>query len=254
MKKIFFYAIILYFLTLFCGDSFSAPSSTLSISPSAVDATTITASDENSRNSAVVTWANAHDHTDIATVGNTLSVGDAAAGNKQINANNADANKPFLRYDDTNNRWLASNDGTATDAVLMVTGATVSSFTIPATQLTGVLPINRGGTNSNSANGALEGAKWRTKAWICLTGTGTISIDDQFNVSSIVDAGTGQYTVNWDRDFTSNNYAVVEDSTENQANVGFGSKVAASVLISVRNDAGTYSDAGTMCAIAVGSN
>jgi hypothetical protein len=51
-------------------------------------------------------------NTDTATSSNTFAIGDGGAGNKQLNANNADANKPNLRYEDTTNKWQFSNDGT----------------------------------------------------------------------------------------------------------------------------------------------
>ena len=45
------------------------------------------------------------------------------------------------------------------------------------------------------------------KAWINFNGTGTIAIRDSFNVSGIIDNGTGDYTVTWDTDFADTNYA-----------------------------------------------
>jgi hypothetical protein len=47
-----------------------------------------------------------------ATSANTFSVGDGAAGNKQISANNGDANLPNIRFNDTSNKWEYSNNGT----------------------------------------------------------------------------------------------------------------------------------------------
>lgn len=47
------------------------------------------------------------------------------------------------------------------------------------------------------------------KAWINFDGTGAPSIRDSYNVSSIIDNGVGNYTVNWDTDFDTVNYAVV---------------------------------------------
>ncbi len=45
--------------------------------------------------------------------------------------------------------------------------------------------------------------------WINFDGTGTIAINDSFNVSGITDNGSsGDYTVTWDRDFADANYAV----------------------------------------------
>jgi len=107
MKKLLF-----LFLLSFPTLVFSAPSTTMSISPSASDGTVITASDENTRNNSISTVFNAHTHTDISQVGNTLAVGDATAGNKTLTANNADSNKPYIRYDDTADTWNFSVDGT----------------------------------------------------------------------------------------------------------------------------------------------
>jgi hypothetical protein len=47
------------------------------------------------------------------------------------------------------------------------------------------------------------------KGWVKFTGTGTIAITASFNVSGIVDDGTGLYTVTWDTNFSSANYVVV---------------------------------------------
>lgn len=150
----------------------SAPSTTLSVSPTATDGTTITASDENTRNSAITTTFNNHTHIDIDQVNNTLNVGDGTAsnktiqantadvtkpylkyddtndqwisshnfavgdgtaGNKLIRANNADGTKPFIEYDDTNDRWVVSRDGSEITSLVVTTGSTGSSFIMPQT-------------------------------------------------------------------------------------------------------------------------
>lgn len=49
----------------------------------------------------------------------------------------------------------------------------------------------------------------KIKGWINFNGTGTIAIRDSFNVSSITDNGSGNYTITWDTDFANTNYAVV---------------------------------------------
>ena len=46
------------------------------------------------------------------------------------------------------------------------------------------------------------------RAWVSLNGTGTIAIKGSGNVSSIVDVGTGQYTVNLTTAIQDVNYAV----------------------------------------------
>ncbi|MDI6732319.1 MAG: hypothetical protein QME16_00100 [Planctomycetota bacterium] len=123
----------LFLVTVFANRVLCAPSNSMSITPSATDGTTITASDENTRNNEVSTKFNAHDHNDIDQTANTLSVGDATSGNKQVSANNADTNKPFLRYDDTNNYWIFSDDGVAPSIVihgnsLIMEGTTDNTF------------------------------------------------------------------------------------------------------------------------------
>jgi hypothetical protein len=46
------------------------------------------------------------------------------------------------------------------------------------------------------------------KAWLSFNGTGSVSIYDSFNVSSITDLGTGSYIVNFTTDLDNINYAV----------------------------------------------
>ncbi len=60
------------------------------------------------------------------------------------------------------------------------------------------------------------------KGWVNFNGTGTISINDSFNVSSIVDNGVGTYTINWDIDFTNTDYCWV-GSARDQDGTGGGS-------------------------------
>jgi hypothetical protein len=45
------------------------------------------------------------------------------------------------------------------------------------------------------------------KAWVNFNGTGTVAIRDSFNVSSITDNGTGNYTVNFTTAMSNANYA-----------------------------------------------
>ena len=59
-------------------------------------------------------------------------------------------------------------------------------------------------TGSNQP--AMVGA---AKAWVNFNGTGTVAIREQFNVSSITDNGTGNYTVNFTTAMTDANYVPV---------------------------------------------
>ena len=47
------------------------------------------------------------------------------------------------------------------------------------------------------------------KAWVNFNGTGTVAIRDSFNVSSITDNGTGDYTINFTTAMPDANYSVV---------------------------------------------
>jgi len=47
------------------------------------------------------------------------------------------------------------------------------------------------------------------KAWVNFNGTGTVAIRESYNVSSITDNGTGDYTINFTNAMTDANYSTV---------------------------------------------
>jgi len=53
------------------------------------------------------------------------------------------------------------------------------------------------------------------KAWVNFDGTGTVSIRESFNVSSITDDGTGTFTINFQNNLADANYAAVATTTKN---------------------------------------
>ncbi len=55
------------------------------------------------------------------------------------------------------------------------------------------------------------------KAWVNFQATGAPSINDDFNVSSIGDDATGEFTINMGNDMSSTNYAVFTDCQRNLA-------------------------------------
>lgn len=69
------------------------------------------------------------------------------------------------------------------------------------------------------------------RAWVNFNGTGTVAIAASFNVSSITDNGTGDYTVNFTTAMSDTNYAVTICPTNN----GTGSS-----FISYLPNGGTY--------------
>jgi hypothetical protein len=73
-----------------------------------------------------------------------------------------------------------------------------------------------GGQNVSVPNAA--------KAWVNFNGTGTVAIRGSFNVSSITDNGTGDYTVNFANALGDGNYSAVMASkreVQNQGGIGF---------------------------------
>ena len=57
-----------------------------------------------------------------------------------------------------------------------------------------------------------------TKAWVNFNGENTVAISDDFNVDSITDGGTGDYTVNFTSDMPNANYAVCVSSDMSASN------------------------------------
>jgi len=61
--------------------------------------------------------------------------------------------------------------------------------------------LNAAGTDTPAIDGL-------AKAWVNFNGTGTVAIRGAFNVSSITDIGTGNYTVNFTTAMADANYVV----------------------------------------------
>jgi len=77
------------------------------------------------------------------------------------------------------------------------------------------------GTVSTSSTNVIQGS---AKAWVNFNGTGTVAIRDSFNVSSITDRGTGQYTINFTNAMPNANYSICATVGTNSG--GFGSQFA----------------------------
>jgi hypothetical protein len=69
----------------------------------------------------------------------------------------------------------------------------------------------RGSDNFDSAGGNA------CKAWVNFNGTGTVAIRASYNVSSITDNGTGDYTVNFTSALADGNYALSGTSSPTAA-------------------------------------
>ena len=75
------------------------------------------------------------------------------------------------------------------------------------------------GNNSSTPAGIASGT---AKAWVNFNGTGTVAIRGSFNVASITDNGTGDYTVNFTTAMADTNYATVGVSSLNATGSGSG--------------------------------
>ena len=73
--------------------------------------------------------------------------------------------------------------------------------------------VIRGSDNFDTAGGNA------VKAWVNFNGTGTVAIRASYNVSSITDNGTGDYTVNFTTALADANYSVMS-SAEGSGSVG----------------------------------
>lgn len=58
------------------------------------------------------------------------------------------------------------------------------------------------------------------KAWVNFNGTGTVAIRDSYNVSSIVDNSTGNYTVNFTTAMADANYSTTASIGRNATGTG----------------------------------
>ena len=62
--------------------------------------------------------------------------------------------------------------------------------------------------SGNNSSTPSEVANGRAKAWVNFNGSGTVAIIDSYNVASITDNGTGDYTINFTNAMTDADYCV----------------------------------------------
>jgi hypothetical protein len=71
-----------------------------------------------------------------------------------------------------------------------------------------LVPIVQSGVNKSITHDILFDDPHVCKAWVAFNGSGTLSIRDSFNVSSVTDNSTGNYTVNFANALSDANYSV----------------------------------------------
>jgi hypothetical protein len=98
------------------------------------------------------------------------------------------------------------------------------------------------------------------RGWVKFSAAGSLSVLDSHNVDSVTDNGTGDFTVNWDTDFASSNYAWTfafensGDSTDvwHVASNGNTAESASSLSLRTYDESLTLADTPRVCVIAFG--
>jgi hypothetical protein len=80
------------------------------------------------------------------------------------------------------------------------------------------------------------------KAWVNFNGTGTVAIRASFNVSSITDNGTGDYTVNFTTAMVDANFAGVYNNAGAARYVSFFSQTTTTLRVQTANAAPSLFD------------
>jgi len=99
-------------------------------------------------------------------------------------------------------------------ASLVLTGDTSGQVTIAAPAVAGTTTLTLPATTGTVLNDATVGV---CRAWVNFNGTGTVAIRASFNVTSITDNGTGDYTVNFTTALANANYAFLVTPTSSTA-------------------------------------
>jgi len=64
-------------------------------------------------------------------------------------------------------------------------------------------------TSGNNSSTTEQLAQGRAKAWITFNGTGTVANRDKFNIDTITDNGTGDYSLTFTNAMSSSDYVVI---------------------------------------------
>lgn len=105
----------------------------------------------------------------------------------------------FVRFNAALTLTNNANIVTQTGANITTAAGDTCILRATAANVVEVLSFKSGTTQKNECT-----------AWVNFNGTGTVAIRDSFNVSSITDNGTGDYTVNFAVAMANSNYSVVD--------------------------------------------
>lgn len=156
-----------------------------------------------------------------------------------------------MYYDGT--EWIALSSGTAGQ---YLKAGTTPEWDTPA----GAGDVTEAGdntftgenefTSTTTFSGYID-SEQAIKGWVIFQGTGTVTMLDSYNVSSVGDTDVGNYTINWDIPFSTTRYCVFVLGTSNLNYIAYGQLVN-QVQVLCRNEAGTYSDVDLVYVGAIG--
>jgi len=111
---------------------------------------------------------------------------------------------------------------------VVISGDTSGAITLAAPAVSGTTTLTLPATTGTVLADTTVGV---CRAWVNFNGTGTVAIRAAFNVSSITDNGTGDYTLNFTTAMTDANYAWSGSyGADNSATQGFIAGVASVAL------------------------
>lgn len=119
-----------------------------------------------------------------------------------------------------------------------------TSDTQTLTNKTFTTPIISGNTDMTGGNKyRVEGVATNALAWVNFNGTGTVAIRSSYNVSSITDNGTGDYTINFTNALSDANYAALFNGSGVSAGSAWGLGNATPTTSAIRIIAFAYNGA-----------
>ena len=108
--------------------------------------------------------------------------------------------------------------------------------------------------NASGGIPTVKGQKLIPTAWVNFNGTGTVAIRDSENVSSITDAGAGDYRVNFAVVMANANYSTIASGRWDDGRAGtyFGYATINYTGIATSDNNGSMIDSDTVTAIVMG--
>ncbi|MER8464187.1 hypothetical protein [Mesorhizobium sp. M1396] len=138
---------------------------------------------------------------------------------------------------DTDDNVIVVGDGAATQIFAPLPASVATGDVFYATGGKSLARLAKGTASQQlRMNAGATAPEWFTppstvgaKAWVSFNGTGVVAIQSSFNVSSVTDNGTGDYTINFTNAFADTNYSVVASG---EAESAFPTETR---IVSVRN-------------------